>query len=186
MLLYIDIGDKTFIYLKHAILKTLQEEKIWIFKQDGPAEIIETTQIGFFAKTHPEIYRPGLQNKINKSMNEHFIKNKSELLIKSKAYPELKNWTGEELPDIQVHLATIPGLNNKGSTKRVGISVQSEYRGIYRFLLHLVCNDLEIEYVDFIHKYDERSKVTYDKLVRTHQEFMYNTNTINIHCMERE
>jgi hypothetical protein len=35
-------------------------------------------------------------------------------------------------------------------------------------------------------KYDQQKKVLYNKLVRSHHEFMNNHKTVNIHCMERE
>jgi hypothetical protein len=34
--------------------------------------------------------------------------------------------------------------------------------------------------------YDLQKKILYSKLVRSHQEFMHNHKTINIHCMERD
>jgi hypothetical protein len=43
-----------------------------------------------------------------------------------------------------------------------------------------------IEYVDFSMKYDKQRKILYNKLVRSHQEFMHHHKTINIHCMERD
>jgi hypothetical protein len=42
------------------------------------------------------------------------------------------------------------------------------------------------DYVDFSMKHDAQLKVTYNKLIRTHQEFTFHHKTINIHQLERK
>ena len=63
--------------------------------------------------------------------------------------------------------------------------VQSKYKSLFRYILTTICYDMGYDYVDFTMKYDTQLKPTYNKLVRTHEEFMFNHKIINIHQMER-
>jgi hypothetical protein len=178
--------------LKHKLIDTLKSEGLWIISHNGPIEVVETTQIGFVTKFHPDLYRIGFQEKINKSIATFVMERKSELMLRAHIIPGLKEWTGSPLPEIQIIPLTIPGSNrikSKGSNAKVqaaGISVQSSYRSLFRYILSSVCYDIGFDYVDFTMKYDPQMKVTYNKMVRTHEEFMFNHKTINIYQMERK
>ena len=94
------------------------------------------------------------------------------------------------LPDIQIIPLNIPGMKTADGKNQkafsMGVSVPSKFRSLLKYTLHAISEDMEIEYVDFTMKYDQQKKVLYNKLVRSHHEFMHNHKTVNIHCMERE
>jgi len=175
--------------LKHKVMETLKTEGLWIVSHNGPIEIVETTQIGFFAGLHPELYRRGYQDNINLRIADHFNKNKEQLILRAHESAELRDFLGP-LPDVQIIPLTIPGTNNNGRRSpkvlATGVSVPRKFRSLFKYILHSVSNDMGIEYVDFTMKYDEQRKVLYNKLIRVHQEFMHNHKTTHIHCMERE
>jgi hypothetical protein len=52
--------------MKTKMFDTLKAKGLWIANHNGPTEIAETTQIGFFAGVHPELYRKGWEDNINR------------------------------------------------------------------------------------------------------------------------
>jgi len=189
--LHIDYGLTQSLWkLKHLLINILKSEGIWIINHNGPVDVVETTQIGFLAKFHPELYRMGFQNDVNKRIDEFIINNKSEMILRAHAIPELKDWLGDSLPEIQIIPLSIPGTSKgKGRNPKVqavGISVPSKYRSLFRYIITSVCFEMGFDYVDFSMKYDDQRKVTYNKLIRIHQEFMFNHKTINVHQLERK
>jgi len=189
--LHIDYGMTQNLWkLKHKLLDTLKSEGLWIINHNGPIDVVETTQIGFVAKFHPDLHRSGFQEKINDRIDEFVVKRRSELLLRAEAIPSLRDWTGTPLPEIQIIPLTIPGskisTGRSAKVQAVGFSVQSKYRSLFRYILSSVCYEMGYDYVDFSMKHDTQLKVTYNKLIRTHQEFMFNHKTINIHQLERK
>jgi hypothetical protein len=50
VILYIDYGKTVKLWtVKTKVFDTLKAEGLWISNHNGPTEIVETTQIGFFA-----------------------------------------------------------------------------------------------------------------------------------------
>jgi hypothetical protein len=187
--LYIDYGMTDSLWrLKNKLMDTLKREGLWIVNHNGPIDIVETTQIGFFAGLHLDLYQRGYQDNINHRIANHFSNNKAKLIMRAHEIPELKDFLGP-MPLAQVIPLTIPSMKiNDGNSQKVlsmGISVPSKFRSLFKYILYLISNDMGIDYTDFPMKYDQQRKVLYNKLVRLHQEFMYNHKTINIHCMER-
>ena len=188
--LNIDYGTTQSLWkLKHKVMETLQTEGLWIASHNGPIEIVETTQIGFFAGLHPELYRRGYQENINLRIAEHFKKNTEQLILRAHESAELRDFLGP-LPEVQIIPLSIPGTNKDGRKSpkvlATGVSVPRKFRSLFQSILHSVSNEMGIEYVDFTMKYDEQRKELYNKLIRVHQEFMHNHKTSHIHCMERD
>lgn len=188
--LYIDYGQTSTLWrMKNKILDTLKSEGLWIVNHNGPIDLVETTQIGFFAGVHPELHRKGWEENINRRIANHFNNNKAELILRAHEIPELKGFLGP-LPEIQIIPLNIPGMKTpEGKNQKaisMGVSVPSKFRSLLKYILYAISEDMGIEYVDFTMKYDQQKKVLYNKLVRLHQEFMHNHKTVNIHCMERE
>jgi hypothetical protein len=94
------------------------------------------------------------------------------------------------MPAIQIIPLNIPGMKTMDGKNQkalsMGVSVPRKFRSLLKYILHAISGDMRIEYVDFTMKYDQQKKVLYNKLVRSHQEFMHNHKTVNIHCMERK
>jgi hypothetical protein len=187
--LYIDYGTTTLWRMKNKVLETLKSEGLWIVNHNGPIDIVQTTQIGFFAGVHPDLYRKGWEENINQRIKEYFEKNKAKLILRAHEIPELQGFLGP-LPDIQIIPLNIPGMKTADGKNQkafsMGVSVPSKFRSLLKYILHAIGEDMNIEYVDFTMKYDQQKKVLYNKLVRSHHEFMHNHKTVNIHCMERE
>jgi hypothetical protein len=175
--------------LKNRVMDSLRKEGLWIVSHNGPIEVVETTQIGFFAGLHPELYQRGYQDNINRRIAVHFNTNKATLIMRAHEIPELKDFLGP-MPQAQVIPITIPGMSTDGGKSQkvlsMGVSVPSKFRALFKYILYSISNDMGIEYVDFSMKYDKQRKILYNKLVRSHQEFMHHHKTINIHCMERD
>jgi hypothetical protein len=55
--------------MKNKVFDTLKAERLWISNHNGPTEIVKTTQIGFFAGVHPELYKKGWEDNINCQIN---------------------------------------------------------------------------------------------------------------------
>ena len=187
--LHIDYGETQSLWkLKQKLLDTLQAEGLWIINHNGPIDVVETTQTGFVAKFHPNLHRVGFQNKLNTSIKDFLVERKTDLMLRAQLIPGIKDWAGEKLPEVQIIPLTLQGSYNKGNNSKiqaVGISVQSKYKSLFRYILTTICYDMGYDYVDFTMKYDTQLKPTYNKLVRTHEEFMFNHKIINIHQMER-
>jgi chorismate mutase len=188
--LYIDY-DKTYTLrnFKQIMMEELKDQKLWIVNHNGPIELVATTQIGFFAKIHPELYRIGFQDDINKRISDLYTKTSSDLIIKAHEYPGTKDFVGPNLPEVQIIPLNIPGSTSNGRSPRVqavGVSVPSKFKALFQYILSKISNEMGIDYVDFAMKYDQQRKELFNKLIRTHQEFMHNHRTIHIHCMERQ
>jgi len=188
--LYIDYGTTSTLWrMKQKVFETLKSEGIWIVNHNGPIDVVETTQIGFFAGIHPDLYRKGWEENINRRIKDYFETNKANMILRAHDIPELKGFLGP-LPDIQIIPLNIPGMKTADGKNQkafsMGVSVPSKFRSLLKYTLHAISEDMKIEYVDFTMKYDQQKKVLYNKLVRSHHEFMHNHKTVNIHCMERE
>jgi hypothetical protein len=130
--LHINYGTTQSLWkLKHLLINTLKSEGIWTVNYNRPINVVETTQTGFLAKFHPELYRIGFQDDVNKRIDKFVVNNKSSLKLRAHAIPELKDWLGDSLPEIQIIPITIPGTNNtSGRNPKVqaaGISVLSQH-----------------------------------------------------------
>jgi hypothetical protein len=188
--LYIEYGMTSNLWkMKNRVFETLKSEGIWIASHNGPIDVVATTQIGFFAGVHPELYRKGWEENINRRIKDHFDKNKANLILRAHDIPELKEFLGP-LPDIQIIPLNIPGMKTADGKNQkalsMGVSVPSKFRSLLKYILYEISKDMGIKYVDFTIKYDQQKKVLYNKLVRSHQEFMHNHKIVNIHCMERD
>jgi hypothetical protein len=107
-------------------LDTLKAEGLWISNHNGPTVIVETTQIGFFAGVHPDLYRKGWEDNINRRIEEYFKSNSGEMILRAHGIPELKGSLGP-LPDIQIIPLNIPGMKTaQGKNQKalaMGVSV---------------------------------------------------------------
>jgi D-ribose pyranose/furanose isomerase RbsD len=188
--LYIEYGNTSTLWrMKNKVFEIRKTEGIWIVNHNGPIEVVETTQIGFFAGVHPDLYRKGWEEEINRRISDYYDKNKANLILRAHEIPELKEFLGP-IPDIQIIPLNITGMKIvDGKNQKallMGISVPNKLQSLLKYILHAISEEMEIEYVDFTMKYDQQKKVLCNKLVRCRQEFMHNHNTVNIHCMERE
>jgi hypothetical protein len=129
VILYIDYGKTAKLWtMKNKVCDTLKAEGLWISNHNGPTEIVETTQIGFFAGVHPKLYRKGWEDNINRRIEEYFYTNSSEMILRAHEIPELKDFLGP-LPDIQIIPLNIPGMKISGKNQKalaMGISVPSK------------------------------------------------------------
>jgi hypothetical protein len=187
--LHIDYGMTSTLWrMKNKVFETLKSEKLWITNHNGPIDMVVTTQIGFFAGVHPDLYRKGWEENINQRVTDYFDKNKAILISRAQVIPGLKDFVGP-LPAIQIIPLNIPGMKtSEGKNQKalsMGVTVPSKFRSLLKYVLQAIGEDMKIEYVDFTMKYDQQKKVLYNKLVRSHHEFMNNHKTVNIHCMER-
>jgi hypothetical protein len=80
--------------MKNKVFEALKSEGIWIVNHNGPIEVVETTQIGFFAGVHLDLYRKGWEENINQRITEYFEKNKVNLILRAHEIPELKGFLG--------------------------------------------------------------------------------------------
>jgi hypothetical protein len=126
VILYIDYGKTGKIWtMKTKVFDTLKAEGLWIVNHNGPTEIVETTQIGFFAGVHPELYRKGWEDNINHRIKEYYDNNSSEMNLRAHEIPELKDFLGP-LPDVQIIPLNIPGMKEAGKNQKalaMGVSV---------------------------------------------------------------
>jgi hypothetical protein len=83
--------------MKNKVFRTLKAEGLWIVKHNGPIDMVETTQIGFFAGIHPEL--------IEKD-GKTILTNKSQTIS---IRIELNGVLGP-LPAIQIIPLNIPGM----------------------------------------------------------------------------
>jgi hypothetical protein len=63
--------------MKTEVFDTLKAEGLWIANHNGPTGIVETTQIGFFARVHPKLYQKGWEDNINRRIKEYYDNNSS-------------------------------------------------------------------------------------------------------------
>jgi hypothetical protein len=75
--------------MKNKVFEILKTKGIWIVNHNGPTEVVETTQIGFFAGEHPDLYRKGWEENINHRISDYFEKNKANLILRAHEIPEL-------------------------------------------------------------------------------------------------
>ena len=88
--LHIDYGQTQSLWkLKHKLSDTLKSEGLWIINHNGPIDVVETTQLGFMTKFHPELHRVGFQNKLNTSIKEFLVARKTDLKLRA----QLLNYT---------------------------------------------------------------------------------------------
>jgi hypothetical protein len=87
--------------MKTKVFNTLKAKRLWIANHNGPTEIVETTQIGFFAGVHSELYRKGWEDNINRRIEEYFHTNSSDMLLQAHKIPELKDFLGP-MSDVQI------------------------------------------------------------------------------------
>jgi hypothetical protein len=114
--------------MKTKVSDTLKAEGLWIVNHNGPTEIVETTQIGFFAGVHPELYRKGWEDNINRQIKEYYDNNSSEMNLRAHKIPELKDFLGP-LPNVQIIPLNIPGMKLAGKNRKalaMGVSVSSK------------------------------------------------------------
>jgi hypothetical protein len=118
VILYIDYGQTAKLWtMKNKVFDTLKAEGLWISNHNGPTEIVETTQIGFFAGAHPELYKKGLEDNINQQIKEYYDNNSSEMILRAHNIPELEDFLGP-LPDIQIIPLNIPGMKTAGKNQK--------------------------------------------------------------------
>jgi hypothetical protein len=134
--LYIEYGKTSTLWrTKNKVFETLKTEGIWIVNHNGPIEVVETKQIGFFAGVHPDLYRKGREENINRSITDYFDKNKANLILRAHEIPELKGFLGP-IPDIQIIPLNIPGMKTvDGKNQKallMGISVPSKLRSLLK------------------------------------------------------
>jgi hypothetical protein len=87
--LYIDYGKTSTLWrMKNKVFETLKAEGIWI-DHNGLIDVVETTQNGFFAGVHPELYRKGWEENIDKGIADYFDKNKAELIVRAHEIPPI-------------------------------------------------------------------------------------------------
>jgi hypothetical protein len=67
--------------VKNKVFDTLKAEGLWISNHNGPIEIVETTQIGFFAGVHPELYRKEWEDNIKRQIKEYYDSNSGEMIM---------------------------------------------------------------------------------------------------------
>jgi hypothetical protein len=79
---YIEYGlTGTLWKMKNKVFETLKAKGLWISNHNGPIEMVETLEIGFFAGVHPELYRKGWEDNINRQMNEDSGRKESKSII---------------------------------------------------------------------------------------------------------
>jgi hypothetical protein len=82
VILYIEYGQTATLWkVKNKVFDKLKAEELWISNHNGPTEIVETTQIGFFAGVRPELYREGWEDNINRQIKEYFKSNSGEMIL---------------------------------------------------------------------------------------------------------
>jgi hypothetical protein len=57
--------------MKSKVFDTLKAEGLWNSNHIVPTEIVETTQIGFFAGVNPKLYRKGWEDNINQRIQNY-------------------------------------------------------------------------------------------------------------------
>jgi hypothetical protein len=51
-------------------VRNIEIRKLWIVNHNGPIDMVVTTQIGFFAGVHPDLYRKGWEENINQRVTD--------------------------------------------------------------------------------------------------------------------
>jgi hypothetical protein len=108
--------------MKNTVFETLKTEGIWIVNHNGPIEVVETTQIGFFAGVHPDLYQEGWEENISRSITYYFNKNEANLILRAHEIPELKGSLGPIL-DIQIITLNILGTKTVDSKNQKALSI---------------------------------------------------------------
>ena len=138
---WIDFGNLNYLWnLKEPLLNFLHKYKIWIEDHHGEMNAVETITTGWYSENeHPDVcHKSQLQEQLNKDIHQEFEENKEEIMETIDKYPPLREWDGNNLPNVTV--TTVKPRWRSGPktcyhTRATGVTAPKKYASL---LGHLV------------------------------------------------